>query len=108
MCPYLTPFTHTHTCMHTHMHTHTHACTHTRTHTHTHTYTHTHTQYGFVFRILTKGRDYVFNAVSHAKRVCAFVLCLFMLREDPPCAMYTHYTADTEILKLHGYVVNVP
>ena len=25
-------------------------------------------KYGFVFRILTKGRDYVFNAVSHAKR----------------------------------------
>ena len=70
---------HTHTRTHARMHTHTHT---QHTHTHTHN-THTHTtQYGFVFRILTKGRDYVFNAVSHAKRVCA--LCLFMLREGPP------------------------
>ena len=70
--PPYTTHTHTHTRMHTH--THTHAHTHTHTHTHKHTHTHTQTQYGFVFRILTKGRDYVFNAVSHAKRVCAFVV----------------------------------
>ena len=55
-----------------HAHTPTHACTQMPTHACTHT--HTHTQYGFVFRILTKGRDYVFNAISHAKRVCAFVV----------------------------------
>ena len=81
------PYSHSHTyTMYTHTHTHTRTHTHTHTCTHAHTHTHTHTpQYGFVFRILTKGRDYVFNAVSHAKKVCAFVVSV---HENPTYVVF--------------------
>ena len=61
-CPYHAPSSHSLVPTLT---THTSQTTHLTVHT----ISSPNLQYGFVFKILTKGRDYVFNAVSNAKRV---------------------------------------
>ena len=73
---FLTPSSHTVTTPEHFTHTHTPSPTHLIASSlpipHTvniHSIPSPNLQYGFVFKILTKGRDYVFNAVSNAKRV---------------------------------------